>query len=73
MTIVSNLKQQSDYYNYQQRTLASLFQDAKRVGFSAALQDRMMWGQMRMSPTDIMDVTGATYTFLVNGQPPAAN
>ena len=32
-----------------------------------------MWGQMRMSPTDIMDVTGATYTFLVNGRPPAAN
>jgi CopA family copper-resistance protein len=32
-----------------------------------------MWGQMRMSPTDIMDVTGATYTFLMNGQPPAAN
>jgi CopA family copper-resistance protein len=73
MTIVSNLKQQSDYYNYQQRTVASLFQDAKRVGFGAALRDRMMWGQMRMSPTDIMDVTGATYTFLVNGQPPAAN
>jgi len=32
-----------------------------------------MWGGMRMNPTDIMDVTGATYTFLVNGQPPAAN
>jgi len=26
-----------------------------------------------MSPTDIMDVGGATYTFLMNGQPPAAN
>ena len=25
-----------------------------------------------MSPTDILDVTGATYTYLVNGQPPAA-
>lgn len=73
MRIVSNLKQQPDYYNFQQRTLASFFQDAKRVGFNAALQDRRMWGQMRMSPTDIMDVTGATYTFLINGQPPAAN
>ena len=28
---------------------------------------------MRMSPTDILDVSGATYTYLVNGQPPAAN
>jgi CopA family copper-resistance protein len=32
-----------------------------------------MWGKMRMSPTDIMDVTGSTYTFLTNGQPPAVN
>jgi CopA family copper-resistance protein len=73
MMIVANLKQQSDYYNYQQRTLGTFIEDAKQVGFNAALQDRLMWGQMRMSPTDIMDVTGATYTFLINGHPPAAN
>ena len=73
MTIVSNLKQQSDYYDYQQRTLGTFVDDVKRDGFGAALQDRLMWGQMRMSPTDILDVTGAAYTFLVNGHPPAAN
>ena len=73
MTVVSNLKQQADYYNFQQRTLGTFFDDVRRVGFRAALQDRLMWGEMRMSPTDIMDVTGATYTFLINGQPPAAN
>jgi hypothetical protein len=28
---------------------------------------------MRMSPTDVLDVTGATYTYLVNGQPLGAN
>src|SRR5947208_7272224 len=28
---------------------------------------------MRMSPTDILDISGATYTYLLNGQPPAAN
>jgi FtsP/CotA-like multicopper oxidase with cupredoxin domain len=28
---------------------------------------------MRMSPTDILDVTGATYTYLIIGQPPASN
>jgi FtsP/CotA-like multicopper oxidase with cupredoxin domain len=28
---------------------------------------------MRMSPTDILDVSGATYTYLINGQPPDAN
>jgi CopA family copper-resistance protein len=73
MTVVANLKQQGDYYNYGQRTLGTFIADSKRMGLNAALKDRLMWGDMRMSPTDIMDVTGATYTFLVNGQPPAAN
>ena len=73
MQIVSNLKQQSDYYNFQRRTLGTFIEDSKKAGFNAALQDRLMWGQMRMSPTDIMDVTGATYTFLINGHSPAAN
>ncbi len=73
MTVLSNLKQQSDYYDYQQRTLGSFVADAKRDGLGATLRDRLDWGAMRMSPTDIMDVTGATYTFLVNGRPPAAS
>lgn len=73
MTIVSNFKQQGDYYNRRRRTLGTFIDDARRDGASAALEDRLMWGKMRMSPTDIMDVTGATYTFLMNGQPPAAN
>jgi CopA family copper-resistance protein len=73
MTVVSNLKQQSDYYNFQQRTLPAFWQDVRAQGLKAALADRLMWGKMRMSPADIMDVTGATYTFLLNGRPPAAN
>jgi CopA family copper-resistance protein len=73
MRIVSNLKQQSDYYNYHQRTVATFVDDVKRDGLKPTLKDRLMWGQMRMSPADIMDVTGATYTFLVNGHAPAAN
>ncbi len=73
MTLVSNIKQQSDYYNFQQRTLGTFFADARASGVGAALRDRLMWGAMRMSPTDIMDVTGAAYTFLINGAPPAAN
>lgn len=72
-TVVSNLKQQSDYYNFHQRTVGDFFRDVRRVGIAAATSDRLMWGRMRMSPTDIMDVTGATYTFLVNGHPPAWN
>lgn len=73
MTIVSNLKQQPDYYNVNRRTLGTFMSDVRRDGLSATVDDRLAWGGMRMSPTDIMDVTGATYTFLMNGQPPAAN
>jgi CopA family copper-resistance protein len=72
-TIIANLKEQSDYYNYHQRTLGTFLADARRDGFANAVDDRLTWGAMRMNPTDIADVTGATYTFLVNGHPPAAN
>jgi CopA family copper-resistance protein len=73
MTVLSNLKQQSDYYNFRQRTAGTFAGDVERNGLGATVDDRLMWGKMRMSPTDIMDVTGATYTFLMNGQPPAWN
>jgi CopA family copper-resistance protein len=72
-TIVSNLKFQSDYYNFHQRTLGTFIDDAQRKGFSDTVADRLEWGKMRMSPTDILDVSGATYTYLINGQPPSAN
>ena len=73
LTIISNLKFQSDYYNHNRRTLGTFIQDAKRDGLGATVEDRLMWGDMRMSPTDILDVSGATYTYLMNGQSPAAN
>jgi FtsP/CotA-like multicopper oxidase with cupredoxin domain len=72
-TIVSNLKFQSNYYNYGQRTLGTFIDDAQRAGLSDTVGDRLEWGRMRMSPTDILDVSGATYTYLINGQPPGAN
>jgi CopA family copper-resistance protein len=72
-TIVSNLKFQSDYYNYGQRTLVTFLDDARRKGLADTIADRGEWGRMRMSPTDILDVSGATYTYLLNGQPPDAN
>jgi CopA family copper-resistance protein len=33
--------------------------------------ERRMWARMRMSPTDIADVTGSTYSYLINGYGPA--
>ena len=73
MTIVANLKQQGDYYNYCQRTVGDLAREMERDGAARTWRERAMWAQMRMTPTDIADVSGATYTYLVNGQPPRAN
>jgi CopA family copper-resistance protein len=72
-TIVSNLKFQSDYYNFHQRTLGTFIEDVEKKGLATTVADRLEWGKMRMSPTDILDVSGATYTYLINGQPPGAN
>jgi CopA family copper-resistance protein len=71
--IVSNLKMQSDYYNYGQRTVGTFLDDVRQKGLKSTVSDRLEWGRMRMTPTDLLDVSGATYTYLVNGQPPAAN
>ncbi|WP_186166254.1 copper resistance system multicopper oxidase [Burkholderia gladioli] len=71
--IESRLKKQSNYYNFHQRTLVDLFRDARRDGWRATLADRRMWSAMRMSPTDLSDVGGYTYTYLVNGAAPDDN
>jgi FtsP/CotA-like multicopper oxidase with cupredoxin domain len=67
------LKKQSDYFNYQRRTLGTFIKDAKAEGFGDALRDRLAWGRMRMSPADLADVTGHAYTYLMNGVTPAGN
>jgi CopA family copper-resistance protein len=71
--VLSKLKKQSDYYNFQQRTLPDFFRDVSAEGWRKALCNRLAWARMRMDPTDISDITGYTYTYLVNGLPPEAN
>ena len=70
-SVLANLKKQSDYYNYSRRTVFDFFRDVREKGWEATVEDRMMWGEMRMDATDIADVAG--YTFLVNGKPPEQN
>ena len=71
--IIGNLKTQAGYYNYQKRTLGDFFDEVAADGFSAALQNRLDWGAMRMDPTDFADVTGSTYTYLLNGHATESN
>ncbi|WOF72811.1 copper resistance system multicopper oxidase [Parvibaculaceae bacterium PLY_AMNH_Bact1] len=61
----ANLKSMSDYYNYAQRTVGDFFDFVSDEGLSAAANERLAWGNMRMTPTDLSDVSG--YTFLLNG------
>ena len=67
------LKRHSDYFNYQKRTLGDFTRDAKRDGLSAALAERREWARMRMQPSDLADVSGAAYTYLMNGRAPMGN
>nr|WP_225780217.1 copper resistance system multicopper oxidase [Pseudomonas sp. Marseille-Q3773] len=71
--VLSKLKKQSDYYNYHKRTVGDFVNDVSEMGWSAALADRKMWAEMKMSPTDLADVSGYTYTYLMNGQAPDGN
>ena len=71
--VMTDLKKQSDYFNFQKRTIGDFFRDVGQYGWQATIADRLEWGRMRMSPTDIADVTGYTYTYLLNGLPPEAN
>ncbi len=65
--LFSRLKKMSMYDNYYQRTVGDFLRDAGRNGLAATIDDRKMWGQMRMSPTDLSDVNANTYTYLMNG------
>jgi CopA family copper-resistance protein len=66
-TIFSNLKKDGGYYNWQKRTAGEFLTDVRRMGFWPAVQNYLMWDGMRMDPTDFADVTGYTFTYLMNG------
>lgn len=68
--LMRTLKKKSDYYNFHKRTVGDFFRDVREKGWSATIADRKMWAEMRMNPTDIADVGGYTYTYLLNGQAP---
>ncbi|WP_432414562.1 multicopper oxidase domain-containing protein [Chromohalobacter israelensis] len=72
-SVFRNLKTMEGYYNFQERTMADFFADVRRKGFSDTVEMRRMWSKMRMSSRDIADVTGSTYTYLLNGRAPEEN
>ena len=73
MRVMARLKRRQNYYNFQRRTVATFLRDVAKNGFRSTLTDRLEWGRMRMDPSDISDVTGFTYTYLMNGLAPDSN
>jgi len=69
--VYAKLKKLSHYYNFNERTHKDLMKDLKEKGLARTWSERKMWMQMRMSQRDLADVTGYTYTYLMNGQTPA--
>ena len=67
--ILDKLKKSPGYFNRQRTTLAGLIDGSDRM----SLEERRMWGSMRMDPRDILDVNGTTYTYLINGHGPQEN
>ena len=64
-TIMRKLKTGEGYFNYHKTTWTD---DYPLTG-----EERRMWARMRMMPNDISDVTGSTYSFLINGHGPEDN
>ena len=62
--VLDNLKNRANYYNFQRNTLGDV------LSGDVSPSSYLAWERMRMDPTDISDITGATYTFLMNGQAP---
>ena len=61
-TIMAKLKKGEGYFNYNQRTMTD--------DYPLSADDRRTWAKMRMMPTDISDISAATYTYLLNGHGP---
>ena len=66
--VFRKLKVNPGHFNMQRQTLSGLL--ARK---DQPLKERIDWGKMRMDPTDVADVNGSTYTFLVNGHGPRDN
>jgi CopA family copper-resistance protein len=66
--IFARLKQEAGHFNMQRETIVGAL-----TGRDPPLSDQREWAAMRMDPSDISDVTGSTYTFLINGHGPGDN
>lgn len=60
-------KMSGEYFNYQKRTFPDFVRDVGEDGLLETLRGRTAWGEMRMQAVDLLAVTAAQYTYLLNG------
>ena len=65
--LMERLKKMPGHDNLYKRTVGDFMRDSRTKGLGPTLEDRAMWGRMRMTPTDLSDVNANTYTYLMNG------
>ncbi|CAG19394.1 conserved hypothetical protein [Photobacterium profundum SS9] len=73
MSVFNKLKMQGDYYNYNQPTVFGTLDQISRSGIAATYASKKMWNEMRMSPSDLADLSSETLTYLMNGNTPNGN
>ena len=73
LAVFLNLKKLGGYYNFAQPTSPQLLRDIAHAGLKEAITRRHIWNLARMSPSDLSDISAATYTYLMNGTSPAGN
>lgn len=67
------LKNNAESLNRHQRTLQDFLHEVRTKGLETTLSTQGMWARMRMNQRDLSDVTGQTYTYLLNGHATADN
>lgn len=68
--IYRTLKVNPDYYSQTRRAVSDIRREINAGGLAQTWRDRKMWNVMRMSDRDLSDVSGLTYTYLMNGVTP---
>ena len=68
--IYRRLKVDPEFYSQTRRAVSDVRREIKDGGLAKTRRDRRMWIMMRMSDRDMSDVSGLTYTYLMNGVTP---
>lgn len=68
LSLFARLKVSAEFNNFIEPTVPDFIRDIKRYGFDKAFDLRKMWNEMRMSPSDLQDLSSYTMSYHLNGR-----